>query len=830
MAFDPTTFFTGLGLVARPLFGGRVNELPRVETARRDLIFLDGVAASFALAFSDRPFDANDAPFYNWAWSSNVGAHVEVAALGNDGVVLVRRWDAPGRVRRFSLRSVEQFGGDFLGELEKDGPPRAPSAVSRALYLFQVIRDLTSDTAGVTALRAFHGLLRAAARVSRLQPAAQREWKDARILADALAPEERADIPASALEARLYNVHTQFIDPDPTTGRSLNADLLLRHAAGALYQEAHLDIQRAKLLQLPLLAGTAAKMPVSRGEVVFTPPGLARVMVEKAVQAVREPDGSPAQPSSLRVLDPACGSGVFLVETLLSEIDLAGTTHRKIELAGFDLSEAAVEMAKLAISDAATEVPAGVAVANIQCADALGRNWPEVDVVLMNPPFVAWQDLTEDQRVRVREICGTEQGGRPDLAMAFVTKALAAVRPGGVVATVLPSALLGTESGAAWRETLAASTDVLVVGRFRGSDIFPTALVEPSILLLRKRLSNEISVTPAVFVLSRPGGGDAALRALRSSPAARDERFDLYEVPPAELSRGSWLPRPFRLRSVAQMLERRALTRVADVFDVHQGIRTGNNEVFVLGSEELHSLPKNERRFFRPLAGNKTIRRGQLTDSEYVFYPYSPDSGMSLATEEQLRKAVPTYFRERLLPTKKELTSRARVTEKMWWRLSEPRAWQFEREPKLVSSYFGGSGKFALDETGDFVVGQGYAWVLKAAVEKRGRGKILDAWRESALCYLALLNSRTFEALLSYYSYHVMGGQLDLSPRFVNRIPIPDFVTGSGSSADVAAKLRHYGRRIAGGSFDDVGSPEFEEVAALAFGARAEDFSIGDHL
>ena len=40
--------------------------------------------------------------------------------------------------------------------------------------------------------------------------------------------------------------------------------------------------------------------------------------------------------------------------------------------------------------------------------------------------------------------------------------------------------------------------------------------------------------------------------------------------------------------------------------------------------------------------------------------------------------------------------------------------------------------------------------------------------------YAAIMNSGLFSRLLEVYSPHVAGGQFDLSPRYVNDIPIPN--------------------------------------------------------
>ena len=73
--------------------------------------------------------------------------------------------------------------------------------------------------------------------------------------------------------------------------------------------------------------------------------------------------------------------------------------------------------------------------------------------------------------------------------------------------------------------------------------------------------------------------------------------------------------------------------------------------------------------------------------------------------------AVPDFYQEHLLPRREALVARATMTEASWWRLTREREWQREKSPKLVSAYFGQRGSFAYDDSGQYVVTQGYAWV-----------------------------------------------------------------------------------------------------------------------
>src|SRR5205823_3888515 len=96
--------------------------------------------------------------------------------------------------------------------------------------------------------------------------------------------------------------------------------------------------------------------------------------------------------------------------------------------------------------------------------------------------------------------------------------------------------------------------------------------------------------------------------------------------------------------------------------------------------------------------------------------------------------------------------------------------WLAAHEPRIVSQAFGKRGNFALDETGEFAVvgGDGWCW--------RGEAVRTDV----LLAYLALLNSRVFERLLSVYCPRIKGTQFELAGRFVHNVPLPDLTSGTG--------------------------------------------------
>ena len=132
--------------------------------------------------------------------------------------------------------------------------------------------------------------------------------------------------------------------------------------------------------------------------------------------------------------------------------------------------------------------------------------------------------------------------------------------------------------------------------------------------------------------------------------------------------------------------------------------------------------------------------------------------------------------------------------------LNYERAWQVNPSPKLVSSYFGGSGRFAYDETGEYVVVQGHAWLWKGKKIENLEDDIEsdNNFYDTLLpwAYLAIFNSQVFESLLSLSCPTVQGGQLDLSNRFVDQVFIPDLSNEGSFPRDVVKELASYGQQI----------------------------------
>lgn len=807
-ASDSRSWADILGLVEVPLFGNQPAPLPGSH-----ILLQDGAKASFVFHGSNEGrLDLRDEPL-SWSWSSNVRHHLIVDERYEK--LILRRWDRPGDSRQYKLPTRGVAAEELLAVIEDSPAPKTPDVIRHTLQAFRLIRDALRDRP-LESLKLLNAYLLAAEAIHRGtmdagQVLGARTFGD---LATALGERERVLAQVGELPALVRTMPTGviagfFLEPEPRSGCRLHSSLLFRHAASQLYQEAHLQIERDPQGYFQGMASTNAPKGVIPKDVRYTPVNLARSMAQQAISALADSDRS----RPLVVLDPACGSGVFLQECLreLARLEHVGETR----LCGYDISDVANYIADFSLAHALADTPSTAFRPDIREKDALEEPWESADLVLMNPPFIAWRNMDDDQRKAMRKALGGAPRGYVDMAFAFLLKAVQALKPGGAVASVLPSSLLWTDSGSEIRDQILELAELVTIGKFEGFNYFATSVVEPSFVVLRSKRKPPVATK---VLIAEESYEDKALRLLRLADTQgfrESEHVEVFHATPANFRPKSWLPERrevFRLRAV---LDRLKLPRIGELFDVHQGVRTGDNPSFILTAEQHAGLPVGERQYFRPVAGQGTLRRGQLFPSFYVFFPYNA-AGPLFVTEEEANDRVPTYLAQWLKGREEKLRKRAKI--RSWILPTVPGTWQYERQPKLATTYFASKGSFAYDDTGDYAVVQGFAWLYKAKLAPKDTLDLQWALHSTPLpwAYVTLLNSALFEDVLSCYCPSVQGGQFDLSNRFVKKVPIPN-LRDPHIAASLLKQMADVGQRIRDGGLEDC-KDEANTLAHRAYG------------
>ena len=246
-------------------------------------------------------------------------------------------------------------------------------------------------------------------------------------------------------------------------------------------------------------------------------------------------DALPIPLDGARVLDPACGSGEFLIEA----------ARRGAHVCGADVDGEAAAVAAFRVAcgggDAGGIVPGNLLHDPERIAGAF-------DAVIGNPPYVRFHNLAAAERAVLQARFETATG-QFDLFAPFLELALARVRPGGAVAFVLPALVLRGARYAALRRFLLARAHVEAVIE-HGDGVFEGVLAPTCVLVLRRHASAPDGAATCVIRWRTPSGGQ-----VRVDGAAwrRDPHAAFAPVTAAAASLLARLESLPRLRSLAEL-------------------------------------------------------------------------------------------------------------------------------------------------------------------------------------------------------------------------------------------------------------------------------------
>jgi hypothetical protein len=245
----------------------------------------------------------------------------------------------------------------------------------------------------------------------------------------------------------------------------------------------------------------------------------------------------------IKVLDPACGSGSFLIKAFdvlneysknrkdytQTQLDTTGTGStypKKLAILtdnvfGVDLDKQAVEIAQLnlllKIAEKGQRLP--LLEQNIRCGNSLiddeeiandkAFKWEKefkgimsengFDVVIGNPPYVESRDIEDEQWDYYREKYSSAHK-RFDLSVLFVEKAIGVLKNHGLVGIIISNKFTASDYGYGIRKYILENCKIKQIIDVSNIDVFRDASTYPYIIILEKerdkteRESNAIKV------------------------------------------------------------------------------------------------------------------------------------------------------------------------------------------------------------------------------------------------------------------------------------------------------------------------------------------------
>lgn len=596
----------------------------------------------------------------------------------------------------------------------------------------------------------------------------------------------------------------------------IDADVL-----GQVYEQylGHVAQRVRQLAARPTVAGMPApeiaveakrERRKERG-IYYTPKWVVDYIVAQTVgRFLDEHANDPEAIANLTILDPACGSGSFLIrayETLLEHHARqmggdVGHLDRKMRewvlrhnIFGVDLDPQAVEIARLnlLIRMVREEEELPPLADNIQLGNSLisgsedelrpyfgdawqdkrpfdwQRQFPDImarggfDIVVGNPPYVGFHGF-EEEKPYFRDKYQAARG-RFDLYIPFVERAFQLLRGGGFFGFICPTNFMKRAHGEKLRDLLRTQTSLLTIHDFEDVQAFEGPLNYTGILVFCKSKPH----SKHFFTYSRRELGGTA-----------------RHLTQAELGSRTWVFREPESEQVLSRVLSGPVERLGELAEaIAEGIVTGKNRVFLLTRDDVNEHGIEPQIIHRAIRGRQVKRYSLEWDRTYVLYPYQAIGGKTSPIPEATLQAEFPKAYAYLLRRRDSLGGRRYFdrSPKGWYELWCERDLGQQATLKIVTPELADSNKFTI-ATEDYF----YLDTVCGITPKSRCG-------ESIFYLLGLLNSALIQYFYRQTTVPKANGFLIYKTMYLKDIPIRRIAFTDRAESDLHDRLADLARR-----------------------------------
>lgn len=497
---------------------------------------------------------------------------------------------------------------------------------------------------------------------------------------------------------------------------------------------------------------------------------------------------------TVKVLDPACGAGAFLVAAfdylyaeytrINDKLETLTGTYEFFDLAqeilnhnlyGVDVNPESIEMTRLSLwlKTAKRGHVLNSLEQNLHVGDSLiedskissrafawEKAFPDIfaaggfDVVLGNPPYVR-QELISHFKPYLRHQYQIFHGVA-DLYSYFFERGLGLLKPQGKLGYICSSTFFKTGCGKNLRRLLADRATINSAIDFGDLQIFKRVTTYPTILVME----------------NQPPTSSHDLHFLKLDVLPEEglsKTFHLHKasMPQARLNEESWRLEDERLAQLREKIVAAKPTLKEVYGSPSRGVLTGLNKAFVIDRatrDQLIATDANSAELIKPFLEGKDLKKWRAEPRDRYLILISKGwtrkkAGLDLIEEtlawEWLKRHYPAIA-EWLAPFENQAKKRTDKGE-FWWELRACAYYDEFEKPKIIYPVISQGAKFLVDNTKSFTNDKIFILPI----------------RDNYL--LGLLNSNLFWFHLLGQCSALRGGnwRLILQAIYINQIPIP---------------------------------------------------------
>ncbi|GIX40495.1 MAG: hypothetical protein KatS3mg129_0228 [Leptospiraceae bacterium] len=352
----------------------------------------------------------------------------------------------------------------------------------------------------------------------------------------------------------------------------------------------------------------------------------------------------------IKVIDPACGSGVFLVDALFKLKQKLQKNYKELvekHIFGIDIDPEAVRRTKILLSLVVFEnegkIPEQLNIYNGNSSDKnflrKTLNNLKFQAVVSNPPYIRIQNLDDETKKVIKKYWKFIQGDT-DIFIPFMELGIELLSDNGKMGYITPNSYFTTYAGKKLRKFLQFNKYIEEIVDFEHYQVFEGITTYAAITIISKK--------PKSYII---------LKKIKNSEESKNlDNIEGKKIYFRELNPEKWILVSNKEKEIINIIEN-AYYKLKDIADIRVGLATLADKVYILENPD-----EEEKYFVKYFNGNKFLIEKEITkeiikasivkseedilkNKRRIIFPYKKVNGKYvIIKEEELKEKFPQTY------------------------------------------------------------------------------------------------------------------------------------------------------------------------------------------